>query len=71
MILGGKLSLSYAQISANTKCEVILKSNEELPYKMVSGTAPGKASRVTAAKGLLPLEDISIKTHTKWTERSM
>ena len=41
MILGGKLSLSYAQISANTKCEVILKSNEELPYKMVSGRLPG------------------------------
>ena len=41
MILGGKLSLSYAQISANTRCEVILKSNEELPYKMVSGRLPG------------------------------
>ena len=37
MILGGKLSLSYAQISANTRCEVILKSNEELPYKIIPG----------------------------------
>lgn len=49
MILGGKLSLSYAQISANTKCEVILKSNEELPYKMVSGRLPGSEPG-TAAK---------------------
>ena len=41
MILGGKLSLSYAQISANTKCEVILKSNEELPYTTPRARPPG------------------------------
>lgn len=41
LIIAGKLSLSYAQINANTRCEVIIKSNEDFPYKMISGRLPG------------------------------
>ena len=37
----GKLSLAYAEIGRNTKCEVIIKENESFPYQMVNGHIPG------------------------------
>lgn len=41
LLLNGKLSLAYTQAGANTRSEVILKVNEDLPYEMVSGRLPG------------------------------
>ena len=41
LIIAGKLSLYYAQINANTRCEVIIKYNEDIPYQMISGRLPG------------------------------
>lgn len=41
LLISGKLSLAFAQIGRNTKCEVIVKGNEAFPYQMISGHIPG------------------------------
>ncbi|MBQ4282837.1 MAG: ABC transporter permease [Lachnospira sp.] len=41
LLLAGKLSLDVAEAGVNTRTEVLLAINEELPYKMLDGYIPG------------------------------
>ncbi|MBQ4282900.1 MAG: ABC transporter permease [Lachnospira sp.] len=41
LLLAGKLSLALQEGGSNTRSEVILKQNEEMPYKLLEGRLPG------------------------------
>ena len=43
LLLNGKLSMHVVESGAVIRMEVILKANEELPYKMISGRLPGSS----------------------------
>ncbi len=41
LLLAGRLSLDVAEAGVNTRVEVLLTANEELPYEIVEGHIPG------------------------------
>lgn len=44
VVASGSFTTNFLESGMVTKCEVILKSNEELPYKLLSGRLPGSSS---------------------------
>lgn len=44
MMLKGRLSLGIQELGTSMRCEMILKANEPLNYKLLSGRLPGDAS---------------------------
>ena len=50
LLLAGKLSLAFQEAGSNTRSEIILKQNEQMPYQLLEGRLPGSAPEDTGKK---------------------